>query len=578
MGTLSNVKEKLAGKINELLGQDLVSPENLVYPLHKEMGDVSLPCFNLAKKTKKDPGQIAEDLRDEMEKSDIVDEAKSAGPYLNFFLNKEFLISKIIAEVDQGGAKYGHNKDGQEKRVLVEYSNVNTHKEYHVGHLRNICFGDFVVRILSANNFSSIPVSYVNDFGIHVAKTLWNLENYLKENYPEQDIKNLPDKQKGYILGKAYADAAQRIKKNPEVQEEVVGFMKKIEKREGEEYELWQETRSWNIKQFEEIYQELGVSFQDLFYESEHIEEGREIVEELLSKGILKKSQGAIIADLEKHGLGVLVIVRSDGTSTYPVADLALTKVKTEKHQPDRSIYVVDNRQTLYFKQLFKIFELAGYEQEMIHLSYDFVKLPGGMMASREGNVITYEELKQEVYQRALQETKKRHPDWPQEKLEETARKIGINAIKFEMLKVNPNNVITFDIDQALSFDGFTSAYIQYTNARIESIIKKTEGEEVDPEPGNYEKELKEEREIELIMKLGKYPEIVTTSGKKFDPSEIAKYLFELTQIFNDYYHSVPVLKSNTGTRKARLALLRAVSQVIKNGSDLLGLSQISEM
>ena len=577
MYTLNKTKQQIADNINGILEQELITASKIVYPPQKEMGDLSLPCFELAQTLQKNPADIAEDLKGKVYLPESVEQIQTSGPYLNFFLNKPHLADKLLSEIDQKQEHYGFQEQEEKEKIIIEYSNVNTHKEYHVGHLRNICFGEAVARILNANGHEAMPVSYVNDFGVHVAKTLWNLNDYLQQNYPDQNIENLSDKEKGYILGKTYADAAQKAKDNEQAQTEISELMKKIESRDSQEYELWQKTRRWNINQFHQIYQELGVEFQDFLYESEYTEEGNKIVKELLDKGILEKSEGAIIANLEKYNLGVLVIVRSDGTGMYAVADLALAKAKLEKYDPDKSIYVVDNRQTLYFQQLFKILELAGYKQEMVHLAFEFVKLPSGMMSSRSGNVITYEELRQIVMKRALEETEKRHPDWSREKLEETAKRIGFNAIKFEMLKVDADNIITFDIDQALSFDGFTSAYIQYTVARIQSISRKAEVEPSSSkdEPG---KQLTQERERDLVVKLAKFPEAVAAAGKNYDPSKIAKYLFDLAQIFNDYYHAVPVLQSEEQTQKARLALLKAVSQTLENGMRLLNLKSVDQM
>ena len=574
MNVLNNIKESLVEKLNQIIGEEFIKKEDLSHPPQKQMGDLSLPCFNLAKNLKRDPRELAEELKEQVKVENIA-KTEVIGPYLNFFFDQKKLAEQVISEILESKESYGQNTFGKGQKVMVEYFNVNTHKECHIGHLRNACFGEAVNRILKNNGYQSIPAFYINDFGIHVAKTLWNWDDHLKKNYPDQDVETFSDKQKGYILGKAYSEAAQKLKEDESKQEEVNKLMKKIEKRKGAEYELWQKTRQWNIDQFEQIQKELGIAFEGRFYESDYIEKGKEMVQKLLKQGVLKKSQGAVIADLEKYGLGVLIFLRSDGTATYPVADLPLAKDKIDKYELDKSIYVVDNRQTLYFKQLFKVLELMGYEQEMIHLSYEFVKLPGGMISSRSGNVITYEELREQVLSKSVEETQKKHPDWSKEKVEQIAEKIGMNAIKFEMLKVDSQNIITFDIDQALSFDGFTSAYIQYTAARIQSILKKASETSFDSSGTEF---LTEDKEHDLILKLAKYPELMFQAGKNFDPSEIAKYLFELSQLFNDYYHQVPILQSDKEIRKARLVLLKTVEQTIENGLKTLVLTPVSEM
>lgn len=568
MYTLEKIKNQIIKEINKALGREIVSASDLSYPPDAGMGDLSLPCFKAGKEMKKPPVEVASKLLGELSSPKVLGELSSlkiAGPYLNFTLKKEKLADGVLKEITKMKSVYGENKDGRKKRVSIEYSNANTHKEYHVGHLRNICYGDAAAKILSANGFEVVPISYINDFGIHTAKTLWlYLEKYKDEPQPEN---------KGAFLGRIYAEASQRLEKDQIGRQVAAGIMKKIESRQGEEYKLWQKTRKWSIKQFDNIYKELGVKFKKIFYESEFTDEGLEMIAKMYKKEILAKSEGAIIADLEKYGLGVLVFLRSDGTALYPVADLPAAIDRIKKFRLDKSLYVVDIRQSLYFKQLFKILELLGHKEDKEHLGYEFVKLPEGMMSSRAGRVITYEELKEEAIKRAVKETKSRHKDWGEKKIKSTAWTIVKGAIKFEMIKVGAGSVITFDIDKALRFDGFTAAYLQYTCARIRSVAKKA-GVQGKPDPAF----LKEEKEASLIMKLSKYPESVQKAGAGRDPSEIARYLFDLAQTFNDYYHSVPVLKSSDKEKAARLALLAAVRQVIKNGLGLLGIDVLEEM
>jgi arginyl-tRNA synthetase len=268
--------------------------------------------------------------------------------------------------------------------------------------------------------------------------------------------------------------------------------------------------------------------------------------------------------------------LRSDGTALYPVADIPLAEEKAKKYKLARSIYVVDVRQGLYFKQLFKVMELLGHREKMIHLGFEFVKLPSGMMSSRTGNIITYEELKEQMMEKAARETKARHSDWSTEKILEVAKKITVGAMKFEMLKVSPGSVITFDIDQALRFDGFTSAYLQYTSARINSIIKNTENEtRLSPSAFKY---LTGKLEKTIILKLAEYPESVQKTGECYDISLVAKHLFDLARHFNEYYHETPILKAEKNIALARLMLIYSINQTIKNGLKLLGIETIDEM
>jgi len=463
----------------------------------------------------------------------------------------------------------------QTKKIILEFSNVNTHKEYHVGHLRNLCYGDSVTRILNAAGFKAMPISYVNDFGIHVAKTLWNYKSFEAEL--GKKLANLPIEDRGFLLGKMYVSAATKEKGDPEAAAAIGVVKQNIESKKGQEYELWQETRKWSIAHFDSIYKDLRISFADTLYENEFVDKGKQVVETLLAKGILKRSEGAIIADLKEYGLEVLVVIRSNGTATYCVADLALAEEKHRRFKPKKSVYVVDVRQSLYFKQLFKILELSGLKEERVHLAYDFVKLPSGMMSSRTGNVITYKELKEEVLKKSFEETARRHEDWTKERIEDNAKKIGLGAIKFEMLKVEAQSVITFDINKALSLEGFTSAYIQYAYARIRSIFRKVKSEKLKVKSIKPEK-LTNPKEKELLKKLACYQEIIESAAKAYNPSEIAKYAYELAQMLNDYYHAVPVLSAEEAEKNARLGLLGAVAQTIENALRLLGIETVEEM
>jgi arginyl-tRNA synthetase len=572
------IKQEIVANINQIISGKLAEISDLIIPPNPEFGDLGIALFGLAKKTSQTTDELSEKILNNLHFGEIIVSARAAGPYLNFFINKKYLVENVLAEISQGAEEYGKNKSGRKEKIILEFSNVNTHKEYHVGHLRNICYGDAVTKILCANGFEAVPISYVNDFGIHVAKTLWDYEAFVREKLGGQDMESLPEEERGFFLGKMYVDASTKEKDDTVAAQMIGGWKQKIEERKGEEFNLWKKTRLWSIAQFAAIYKDLKVKFADTLYESDFVEKGKEKVQEFLAKGILRESEGAIIADLERYGLAVLVVMRSNGTSSYCVADLALAEEKHRKYQPNKSIYIVDIRQSLYFQQLFKILELAGFKEKMIHLPYDFVKLASGMMSSRTGNVITYKELKEEILAKCEAETRKRHEDWDEKKIKDNAAAIGLGAAKFEMLKIDAKTIITFDIDKALALEGFTSAYIQYAYARIQSILRRIKNEELRIKNIDFNK-LSENKEIELIKKLAIYPEIVEAAGENYDPSEIAKYIYVVAQIFNDYYHAIPVLQAaDEETKNARLALLGSVAQVIKNGLGLLGIETVDEM
>jgi len=562
---LDNLKQEITRELN-------IKEANFSYPPNSSLGDLSLACFELAKEQKKNPAEtassLAATLKEQKNLKKYFSDIRAVGPYLNFYIDAAYLAHTLINVIRKEKKNYGKNQSGAGKKVMIEFSNGNTHKEYHIGHLRNVSYGDAVNRLISANGNESIPVSYINDFGIHVAKTIWNWQRNKK--YEESA------EAKGYLLGRCYAEAAQELIAHPEYKKEVVEIMKQIESRQGPAYELWQETRKWSIDYFASIYSELGIKFKHIFYENEYINEGLRLVDKLIKEGKLVKSEGAIIANFEEYGLGVLPIIRTDGTALYPVSDLALAQDKFKNYKAEESIYVVDVRQSLYFDQLSKLCELLGYEQKIKHLGYDFVTMPDGMMSSRTGNIITYEDFKTKIREKLVAETQKRHEDWTKSRIDQVAWSLTVSTIKFEMLKVSAEKIITFSFDEALRFDGYTACYLQYGYVRLKSIIRK-EGWNLFSLAANLS-ELKEAKEKDLLLKLARYPEIVKAAGDKYNPSEIAKYLFELVQLFNDYYHGVSILKSEPKLRRARLSLVKAIAQVLSNGFELLGLKIVEEM
>jgi len=568
MSILTQIKQELATALDQEV-------QSFSYPPQAELGDLSLACFSLAKKLSRNPVVVAKDLEEQYqarpELKVYIQEIRADGAYVNFFIRPDYLAARLLGEIKIAKPKFGFQPFRAKDSAMIEYSNGNTHKEYHVGHLRNICYGDAVARLLKSAGHKVWSVSYINDFGIHTAKTLWFWKDYLRRI--GDSAKGLD---KGYLLGKCYSAAAQKIEEYDKAKAEVAEVMKAIESRQGKIYKLWQTTRKWSLDYFAKIYKELGINFQATFYESELIDRGLEIVSDLINRGILVRSQGAIVADLEKYNLGVLPIIRSDGTALYPVADLALALTKSRKYKPLESIYVVDLRQGLYFKQLFKILELMGDKSKKSHLDYDYVTLPGGMMASRTGNVVTYQELKQEALAKNQAEIKGRHPDWPAKKIETLALKLALATIKFELLKVSADKVITFDINEALRLNGYTAVYLEYSYVRIQSLLRKA-GAKKSALPRTLA-DLILPKERVLLVFLAKYPEILAAAAAKRDPSEIARYLFELAQLFNDYYQAVNILQAEAASRAWRLNLATTVGQVLASGLELLGIETVNEM
>ncbi|HPT08341.1 MAG TPA: arginine--tRNA ligase [bacterium] len=551
-------------EIKKIIAQKLdIDSQSLIYPQNHAWGDFSLPIFKLAKENNLSPDLITKKLQDKIlsdkELSSILLKTEIVGAYLNFFLKPDYLANKILTDVLKYKDKYGWNNLGQKKVTVFEFSNVNTHKDFHIGHLRNICFGEAMVNIFKANGFCSYPVSYINDFGIHTAKAIWSYKRLYSKD-----------------LNKCYAETVKQMNDNPKIAEEVSLIMADIEKHQGKNYYLWKKTRSISLKEFNEVYKKNNIKFKKTYFESQVINKGFKIVKKLIDDNILVKSQGAIIADLEIYQLGVLPIIRQDGTALYPVADLALAEAKELNFKGLRDSYiVVDIRQSLYFKQLAKILSLAGYQQKINHLPYEFITLPDGMMSSRLGNAISYFSLYEKIKDCLIIETKKRHENWSDKKIEKNCQSLAVAILKFEMLKVSPAKIITFDINEAVKFDGFNALYILYGLVRIKSLLKKAKFKNNNKFNGKF---LDTKIEQDLIFHLAKYPEVIIRSQQQYDQSEIVKYLFELFQMFNDYYQQVKILSGDPKVLDTRLNFIYSLSLVAINALNLLGIKPLNEI
>jgi len=552
------------GDIKKIIAKKIAIDENkLIYPPDTNWGDFCLPIFELAKEKKIAPQIIADELKRKIDQdkklTSILSKVEVTGAYLNFFVNSEYLANRVLNDIIKQKKRYGINNNGKNKVVVFEFSNVNTHKNFHIGHLRNLCFGESMTNIFKTNGYQSYPVSYINDFGIHVAKAIWSY----KQGYSKD-------------LNKCYAQTVKEIEKNSEIMKEVGVIMSDIEKHQGENYALWKETRKISLKAIDDIYKKNKIKFKKVYYESKVINNGFKIVKKLIDKKILILSQGAVIADLEKYGLNVLPIIRSDGTALYPVADLALTEIKAQDFKNlSNSYVVVDIRQGLYFKQLSKILELADYKQKLNHLPYEFVTLPEGMMSSRSGNAVPYIDLYNEILECLKKETRKRHGEWSDKKIDKNCSELAVAILKFEMLKISPQKIIIFNINEAIKFDGFSAIYVLYGLVRIKSIIRKAKFKN----SGKFRFDLlTDKREKELILYLAKYPEIIIRTEKKQDQSEIAKYLFELLKLFNDYYQQVRILQREVDIKKSRLFLLSSILVVVENALDILGIKSLNEI
>lgn len=539
--------------------------QNLIeIPPNPNLGDYSFPCFILSKKHKKSPDQIAENLRKKIKLPKELEQIQALGPYLNFFINKKIFTEKIVKEILNKKDNYGKSNQKKQK-VMIEFSQANTHKAFHIGHIRGTSLGESLARVSEFHGDKVIRTNYQGDTGMHVAKWVWCYKKYHSKEKIQKDES---------WIASIYVDAIKKLAKNEKLQEEVNEINKKLEERKDKELiKLWKKTREFSLDSLEKIYSELNTHFDNYFFESEVEQKGKKISNELLKKGIAKKSQGAVIINLEKYGLGVWVLLRSDGTALYSAKDLALVKEKFKKLKIEKNIYVVGNEQDMHIKQLFKTLELMKFKQadKCRHISYGMVRLPEGKMSSRTGDNILYSEFIKEITNYAKDKIKERTPKISKQELEKRALMISIAAIKYSMLKQHSNKNIIFKKEDALNFEGDTGPYLQYSYARASSILRKAK-----TKPGRFKiKELKP-KEIELTKKLSQFPEIVLSSYNNLNPSHIANYSYQLAKTFNEFYHECPVI--NNDNEKFRLALVQSFRYTLKNSLNLLGIDVLEKM
>jgi arginyl-tRNA synthetase len=544
----------------------------LEIPPNSELGDYAFPCFSLAKQFKKNPVQIAQELAAKIKPNKSIKEIKSVGPYLNFFVNKEKLSEDILKKIFEEKDKFGIQKKTN-KTVLVEYPGPNTNKPLHLGHVRNICLGSALSNILEANGHKVIHVNINNDRGVHICKSMLAYKKWGNGDTPEKSkLKS------DFFVGKYYVLYAQKEKEHPELEEEVQKMLELWEKGDKEIIALWKKMNQYAFDGFKETYDKFGLKFKKEYFESKTYKYGKDIVLDGLKTGVFfKKDDGAIAVDLKEQGFGEKVLLRANGTAVYVTQDLYLAKLKYDDFKYDKSIYVVATEQNHHFKVLFEILKLLKFPfaEKCYHFAYGMVNLTTGKMKSREGTVVDADNLIEEVSGLASDETKKRNEKIDEKELKERANKIALGAIRFYILRYDPMKDILFDPKESISFEGETGPYLQYTYARINSIIEKNTSKTKKLIDTSL---LLEKEELEIIKLLSGYEEIVKKAGEDYRINTVARYLLDLAQAFNNFYHMHPVLKAEDELKEARLLLIKCVQQVIKNGLSLLGIEILDRM
>jgi len=555
------ILEKSLKELNVKMTKEEIESK-LEIPPSFEMGDYSFPCFFLAGKLKEEPKQIAIELKKKIGNPHVMDfdEIQTAGPYVNFFLNRKNMARKIVWEVITQKENFGGGNIGKNKKIVIEFSSPNIAKPFGIGHLRSTIIGNSIANLSEFQGFNAVRINYFGDWGTQFGRIITGYKKFgNEEKLQKEPIKHMLN---------VYVKTNKK-KYDKEARE----WFKKLEEGNKEAVMLWKVFKELGMDESEKIYKTFGIKFDVISGESKYNKKMKDVIKKLEEKNLLKKSEGALIVDLEEYKLGICIIQKSDGATLYATRDIAAAIERQEKYKFSRMIYEVGQEQKLHFKQVFKVLELMGYEwaKNCVHVDHGlYFDKEGKKFATREGKTVFIEDILDETVKLARKEIKKRFPKISDDNLKERSLKIAIAAIFYGDLKNNRSNNMIFDIKRFISFEGDTGPYLLYSYARASSILRKAKGNE------KFKVYDLQDKEIELVRKLSQFPYVVSNAYKNLNPSIIANYSYQLAQTFNEFYHECPVIGSRE--ESFRLALVQAFRQVLKNSMNLLGIKVLEEM
>jgi arginyl-tRNA synthetase len=560
MNMMDMFKSAIIKILKEKSGLERIELET---PPNQEMGDYGFPCFALAKELKKNPNEIAQELCRKIPLNNIIKKVKVVGPYLNFFINKETLAKEVLLDVIKRKERYGSCVI--KKSVLVEHTSINPNASPHVGRARNALIGDAIARLFRFNGCKVDVRYFVNDVGKQIAILVLGAKGKKEIEFND--------------LLKIYIQINKEIEKNPKIEKEVFQLLNKLENNDKIVKERFKQIVDVCINGQTKIFSELSIKYDHFDYESNYLwkKQTRDVLKKLeRTKKLFTDEEGRLVLNQEEFDLAmknkVLVLTRADKTSLYPLRDLAYTIDKL--HRCSENIIVLGEDQKLYFEQIKAALSLLGYNPPKV-VHYSFVLLKEGKMSTRKGNLVLLEDFMRQSRQKAKAEILKRNKKIAKKELEELSRIIGYGALKYSILKVSPEKNVTFDWQSALSFEGESAPYIQYAHARICSILRK---HNKNVNQGINFSLLREGKETRLIKQIVDFPAIVQESLTCLKPHVIANYLYELAKVFNEFYHSCPILREKEELKNARLLLVSCVRQVLENGLNLLGIEAPDHM
>ena len=582
------ISQATADAVKALYGLELPAEKIVPQTTKKEFeGNLTIVVFPFLKASKKAPEATAQEIGEYLQQNcDAVKSFNVIKGFLNIVIEPTFWVSvlKHIAETPDYGFKA---VTPESELVMIEYSSPNTNKPLHLGHVRNNLLGYSLSRIMSANGYNVVKTNIVNDRGIHICKSMLAWQKWGEGVTPEK-----AGKKGDHLIGDFYvafdkhykAEVNELMEKGMSKEDaekasplmaEAHEMLKKWEAGDEDVRSVWRMMNEWVYAGFDETYKRLGVNFDKIYYESETYLEGKEKVMEGLEKGIMyRKEDNSVWADLTADGLDHKLLLRSDGTSVYMTQDIGTAKLRYQDYPIDKMIYVVGNEQNYHFQVLSLLLDKLGFKwgKDLVHFSYGMVELPDGKMKSREGTVVDADDLMDEMIATAKETSAElgKLDDCTAEEADNISRIIGLGALKYFILKVDPRKNMTFNPKESIDFNGNTGPFIQYTYARIQSLLRKVKEAGVSEAFGVV---APQEKEITLIQRLADFPGVVEEAGKNYSPALIANYVYELVKEYNQFYHDCQIMKeADTDVRAFRIALSRTVGNVIARATGLLGM------
>ena len=533
-------------------------------PKYEQQGDMAFPCFSLAKLLKKAPNLIAIDLASKINHP-FIEKVVADGPYVNGFLNKEIVSKQILDTILSEGHHYGSHSIGMGKNVVIDFSSPNIAKPFSMGHLRSTVIGNSLSNIIEKCGFNIIKVNHLGDWGTQfgkliVAYKLWG---------EEQRVRNNPIKELLHLYVKFHEEAENK----PDLEDEARYWFKKLEDGDEEAKILWKWFRDESLKEFSKIYGLLDVEFDSYQGEAFYNDKMDKTIEHLYHQQLIKESEGADVVELKEFDLPPCLIRKSDGATLYATRDLTAAMFRQEEYQFKKVLYVVGQEQSLHFKQVFLVLEKMGYSwsQGLEHVPFGFILKEGKKMSTRKGKVVLLEHVIKEAIELAEENIKLKNPDL--ENKSEVAKMVGVGAIIFHDLKNERQNNVEFSLEDMLKFEGTTGPYVQYTHARATSILRKVH--EIDDSLNVLG--LSDNHSWAVLKVLMDFPNIIEKSFRLNEPSQIAKYLLDVSQEFNKYYSRVKILAEDN-EKQTRLALVKSITIVLKEGLRLLGIKAPNKM